>query len=130
MRDLNSEGLAQLVTGEGARPLPEYTGRTPSEIARDMIRRASGLMLEQSKNLPAPCGCAPKTGCDRHCRVKIRQQIDDDGRAWVAECDGSGPGGHIFRHGDGRVWCLNLPALHKAATEHVAEHRLAAFART
>lgn len=84
-------------------------------------RRAAVKLSEDA--LPAPCVCNPKTRCDRHCRVKIRLRVDDDSRAWVAECDGGGRHDHIFGHGDSRVWCLLLPPLHTLATEHIAAHR-------
>lgn len=87
------------------------------------ICKAAQQLLEESRNLPAPCGCTPKVRCDRHCRVKIRLRVDDDGRAWVAECNGGGRNGQVFQHGDSRVWCLSLPSLHKVAAEHVREHR-------
>jgi hypothetical protein len=87
------------------------------------IRKAAQQILEQARNFPAPCGCTPKVRCDRHCRVKIRLRVDDDGRAWVGECNGGGRNGHVFGHTDSRVWCLSLPALHKVAAEHIMDHR-------
>lgn len=87
------------------------------------IRKVAQQILDQARNLPAPCGCTPKVRCDRHCRVKIRLRVDDDGRAWIAECNGGGRDDRVFGHRDSRVWCLSLPALHEVAAEHIREHR-------
>lgn len=100
-----------------------------TDAARAGLRKAAEELLERSRALPAPCGCAPTVRCDRHCRVKIHPTRDLKGRrSWSAEC--TGVGGLDYPHESDRMGCGDLWTLHEWATEHVARHRLRAFART
>lgn len=101
---------------------PKELNETTKAAVAGAIRKAAAELLEQSRSLPAPCSCTPAVRCDRHCRVRIRLRVDDV-RGWVAECNGGGRPGRVFGHGDSRVWCLSLSALHEDGAEHIREHR-------
>lgn len=102
-----------------------------TDAARAGLRKSAEDLLERSRALPAPCGCAPTVRCDRHCRATIRVGPDiGHPRRWFLECNGGGFVDGLDVHKPFRTAGWNLPALHQAATEHVARHRLRAFART
>jgi hypothetical protein len=89
------------------------------------MRRASAQMIEQTRATPAPCGCAPKIRCDRHCRVKIRYHGSEYGvRYWVASCNGA-DGDERCRYAYDRMFCGDLRTLQDWAIAHVTEHRSA-----
>jgi len=94
-----------------------------NDVVSAAIRKVAQQLRENALNIPAPCGCTRQARCDRHCRVKIRLRVDEEGRAWIAECNGGGRSGRVFGHGNSRVWCLSLSALHEDGAEHIREHR-------
>jgi hypothetical protein len=82
------------------------------------LRNAARELLEQSRSIPAPCGCAPQVRCDKHCRVKIQRAHDDGGHpGWVARCNGRS-NGMLCTTGS-----ISLPSLHDWATNHIINHR-------